>query len=114
MEILSTVGTVLGIATAIFLAIGAIAKIRGTQEMVANFDFMKLQKYRVMVGAGELLGCILLVIPTTSFYGVLLITSFMSGAVSIHLALMGGAKVTSPIMIGVVAVVSYLLHTINF
>ena len=112
MTILTIIGWVLSAAVAAMLGKGAIEKIIGTQEMVGNFAYMKLEKYRVLTGVGELLGVILLLFPMTSLYGMVLITSFMSAAVVLHLSLMGGAKTYLPIILGLLAVISHVLRTI--
>lgn len=111
MTILAIIGWVLTVGVGAMLGKGAVEKIIGTQEMIGNFAYMKLDNYRVVTGVGELLGVILLAIPTTSLYGMVLITSFMSAAVVLHLALMGGAKTQIPIALGVGAILSYLLRT---
>jgi hypothetical protein len=110
MELLQIIGWTLSIITGLFLAKGAIDKIVGTQEMVGNFAFMKLEKYRLMTGLGELLGVILLLIPMTSLFGTILITSFMSAAVVMHLSLMGGAKTYIPIIVGLLALAGHFLR----
>jgi hypothetical protein len=112
MTILTIIGWVLSAAVAAMLGKGAIEKIIGTQEMVGNFAYMKLEKYRILTGVGELLGVILLLFPMTSLYGMVLITSFMSAAVVLHLSLMGGAKTYLPIILGLLAVISHVLRTI--
>lgn len=112
MTILTIIGWVLTAVVAAMLGKGAIEKLIGTQEMVGNFAYMKLEKYRVLTGVGELLGVILLLFPITSLYGMVLVTSFMSAAVVLHLSLMGGAKTYLPILIGVLAVLSHVLRTI--
>lgn len=112
MTILAIIGWALTAAVAVMLGKGAIEKIIGTQEMVGNFAFMKLEKYRMLTGVGELLGVILLAIPMTSLYGMVLITSFMSAAVVLHLSLMGGAKTQIPLLIGIGAVLAHLLRTL--
>ena len=112
MTILAIIGWALTAIVAVMLGKGAIEKIIGTQEMVGNFAFMKLEKYRMLTGVGELLGIILLAIPMTSLYGMVLITSFMSAAVVLHLSLMGGAKTQVPLLIGIGAVLGYLLRTL--
>lgn len=106
------IGWALTAVVAVMLGKGAVEKLIGTQEMVGNFAFMKLEKYRVLTGVGELLGVILLAIPSTSLYGMVLITSFMSAAVVLHLSLMGGAKTQIPLLLGLGAVLSYLLRTL--
>ena len=112
MITLSLIGwLVTGIVT-IFLGKGAIEKLIGTQEMVGNFAYMKLEKYRISTGLGELLGVVLLAIPMTSLYGMVLIVSFMSAAVALHLSLMNGAKTYMPLIVGILAVLSYILRTI--
>lgn len=110
MEILTILGWVLSFFTVVFLGEGAVEKIIGTQKMVGNFAYMKLDKYRVLTGIGELFGIILFLIPTTSLYGTILITCFMSAAVVLHLSLMGGAKTYVPILVGLGAVLGYLLR----
>ena len=112
MTILTIIGWVLSAAVAAMLGKGAIEKIIGTQEMVGIFAYMKLEKYRILTGVGELLGVILLLFPMTSLYGMVLITSFMSAAVVLHLSLMGGAKTYLPIILGLLAVISHVLRTI--
>lgn len=113
MTILTIIGWVLSFATALFLGKGAIDKIRGTQEMVGNFAYMKLENYRILTGCGELLGAILLLIPQTSIIGALLISCFMSGALVMHLSAMGGAKKEIPILVGVASILGYMLTHIS-
>jgi hypothetical protein len=110
MELLQIIGWVFSVATALILGKGAIDKIIGTQEMVGNFAFMKLEKYRLVTGLGELLGVVLLLIPMTSFLGAILIASFMSAATVIHLSLMGGNKTWFPILLGVLGLVGHFLR----
>ena len=112
MITLSLIGWLLTGIVTIFLGKGAIEKIIGTQEMVGNFAYMKLEKYRVPTGLGELLGVVLLAIPMTSLYGMVLITSFMSAAVALHLSLMNGAKTYIPVIVGILSVIAYILRTI--
>ena len=112
MITLSLIGWLITGLVTIFLGKGAIEKLIGTQEMVGNFAYMKLDKYRIPTGVGELLGVILLAIPMTSLYGMVLIVSFMSAAVDLHLSLMNGAKTYVPLMVGILAVLSYILRTI--
>jgi hypothetical protein len=112
MDILQIIGWALSVAIALFLGKGAIDKLIGTQEMVGNFAFMKLEKYRVLTGLGELLGVVLLLIPSTSLFGAILIASFMSAATVMHLSLMGGSKTYIPIMIGVTGLLGHFLRVL--
>ena len=110
MELLQIIGWALSVVTALFLGKGAIEKLIGTKEMVGNFAYMKLDKYRVVTGLGELLGVVLLLIPSTSLFGAILIASFMSAAVVMHLSLMGGAKTYVPIIVGLLALAGHFLR----
>jgi uncharacterized membrane protein len=109
MSILSIIGWVITAIVSFFLLKGGFDKIRGTQEMVGNFSYMKLDKYRIVVGIAELLGIVLLVTPGLSLYGMVIIVSLMSGAAALHLSLMGGDKTWLPVVIGVGAILSHLL-----
>ena len=109
MSILAIIGLVISVLTALVLVKGSIDKIMGTEEMKANFSFMKLEKIRVATGVGELLAAVLLVIPATSLYGAILISCFMSGAVALHLSLMGGVKTYVPLLVGAGAFLGYIL-----
>lgn len=110
---LEMVGWLLTIVTVIMLGKGAVGKVMGTAEMVGNFNYMKLTDYRVSVGVVELLGLVLLVIPGLSLYGAVLIACTMSAAVALHLSLMGGAKVSAPVIVGVLALLSHILRTVH-
>lgn len=112
MTITAIIGWLFTAVIAFMLGKGGTEKILGSEEMVGNFQFMKLEKYRVLTGVGELLGVVLLMIPETSLYGMVLITSFMSAATVLHLSLMGGAKTHMPIIIGVLTILSHILRTI--
>ena len=112
MEVLQIIGWALSVITGLFLGKGAIDKIVGTQEMVGNFAFMKLEKYRLVTGLGELLAVVLLLIPMTSLFGAILISCFMSAAVVMHLSLMGGNKTYVPILVGVFTLIGHFLRGI--
>ena len=112
MDILQIIGWALSVATGLFLGKGAIEKIIGTKEMVGNFAYMKLEKYRLLTGVGELLAVVLLLIPMTSLFGAILIASFMSAAAVMHLSLMGGSKTYIPIIVGVAGLLGHFLRAI--
>ena len=110
MTVLCIIGWVLSVATSLFLAKNAFDKIRGTEESKGNFKFMNLENYRLQTGLGEMLGAVLLLIPMTSVIGLVLISTFMGGAVVAHLSLMGGNKKEFPIAVWFGALVGYLLR----
>lgn len=110
MTVLCIIGWALSIATSLFLAKNALDKIRGTEESKGNFKFMNLENYRLQTGLGEMLGAVLLLVPMTSVIGLVLISTFMGGAVVAHLSLMGGNKKEFPIAVWFGALVGYLLR----
>jgi hypothetical protein len=88
---------------AFMLGIAGVSKLIGTEEMVNNFSFMNLSTYLPLVGLAEIAAVVLLAIPKTSMYGAVLITALMSAAAVMHLSLMGGVGVATPIFIGLFA-----------
>lgn len=110
MTLLSILGWILTMPVVYFLAKSGSEKIIGTNESVGNFQFMKLEKYRVMVGVSEIAASVLLMIPATSLYGLVLISSLMGGAVALHLSLMGGNKTWFPVLMGLLSIASYLIR----
>jgi hypothetical protein len=96
-------GWVFTAVVTLMLGMTAIGKLSNSEDLVKSFEMMKLLPYMKWIGIAEFLGIGLLVYPRTSIYGAVLISSLMSGAVSLHLALMGGASLMVPIMLGVLA-----------
>ena len=96
--------------TFFMLGLGGVSCIIGTDEMVKNFTFMNLLPYIEFIGVFKLLSVVLLVIPRTSLYCAALVGSIMSAAVALHLSIMGGEGVTTPIVIGSMAWLSYFLR----
>lgn len=107
---LENLGWLLTSAVVILLGMSAFSKIMATEEMIKNFEFMKLTPYLSTVGLLELAAIILLSLPKTSIYGAILISCLMSGALSLHLSLMGGEKMMVPIFIGILAWASHCLR----
>jgi len=65
----------------------------------------------VFVGLVELAAVILLMVPRTSMLGALGVSTTMAGAVAVHFALLGGAGIAVPIMLGVLAWSGHCLRT---
>ena len=106
----NNIGLLLKSLTFFMLGLGGISCIVGTDDMVKNFTFMNLLPYIEFVGVLKLLAIVLLVIPRTSLYGAALVGSIMSAAVALHLSLMGGEGVVTPIVIGSMAWLGYFLR----
>ena len=104
-------GWVLTALITLLIGFSAFNKVIGSEEMVKGFESMKLLPYMKLIGLGELVGLGLLIYPRTSIYGAVLLSSFMSGAVALHMSLFGGANVLVPIMIGVIGWSAHCLRT---
>jgi putative oxidoreductase len=73
-----------------FVAAGC-AKLAGVPAMVQVFEAIGLgQWFRLVTGAVEITGAILLVAPRTIGLGAALLTATMTGAVFTHIVLIGG------------------------
>ena len=104
-------GWFLTVVLTIMVGMSALGKITGSEQMVKTFESLNLIPYMMWIGIGELIGLGLLIYPRTSIYGAVLLSSLMSGAVALHLSLMGGATVMLPIWLGVLAWSAHCLRT---
>ena len=108
---LKNLGWVLTALVTFMLGMSSVSKIVGTEEMVKNFTSMNLLPYLALLGFVELAGVVMLVIPKTAKYGAVLLSSYLSGAVAIHMAMMGGTGVMVPIILGLAVWSAYCLRT---
>jgi len=108
---LKNLGWVLTAIVSLMIGMSGISKIIGTQEMTNNFTFMNLLSYMALLGVIEFAGVVMLIIPKTSKYGAILLSSYLSGAVAIHMAMMGGNGVMLPIVLGLVVWTAHCLRT---
>ena len=93
------------------LGMSSVSKIIGTQEMIANVTFMNILPYLALLGVVELAGVVMLVIPKTSKYGAILLSSYLSGAFAIHLSMMGGTGAIMPFVLGLTVWTAHCLRT---
>ena len=108
---LKNLGWLLTFLVAFMLGMSSISKIMSTEEMVKNFTFMNLLPYLALLGFVELAGVVMLIIPKTSKYGAVLLSSYLSGAVALHLAMMGGVGVMTPIILGLAVWTAHCLRS---
>jgi uncharacterized membrane protein YphA (DoxX/SURF4 family) len=108
---LKNLGWALTAILTFMLGMSGVSKIVGTQEMINNFTFMNLLPYLALLGVVELAGVVMLVIPKTSKYGAILLSSYLSGAVAIHLSMMGGTGVMMPFVLGLSVWSAHCLRT---
>ena len=81
-----------------FGAAGA-AKLAGVPMMVQVFDAIGFgQWFRYVTGVVEILGVVMLLLPTTAFFGALWLTATMAGAVATHLILIGGSPLPALVL----------------
>ena len=92
------------------LGMSSVSKLIGTEEMVGNFTFMNLLPYMKVLGVVELIGVVMFVTPKLSKYGSVLLSSYLSGAVAIHLAMMGGQGILVPFVLGLGVWSAYYLR----
>lgn len=72
-----------------------------------QMEQMKLGDWRVIIGIGEIVSALLFLIPKTNKYGLLLLSSYMGGAIIIHM--MNGLSIGMPtVVLLLVWVVGYL------
>jgi len=76
--------TLLVVIAAIFIPT-AVMKFTNAEQVVANFSKWDLVKWKNVIGAMELVGLVLLLIPKTNLVGALILTSIMFGAIYTHL-----------------------------
>ena len=108
---LKNLGWVLTALVTIMMGMSGVSKLIGTEEMIKNFTYMNLLPYLALFGVLELAGVVMLIIPKTSKYGAILLSSYLSGAVAIHLSMMGGEGVLVPFILGLLVWSSHCLRT---
>ena len=111
---LKNLGWVLTALVTFMLGMSSVTKLIGTEEMIKNFTFMNLLPYLKLLGFVELVGVFMFIVPKTSKYGAILLSCYLSGAVAIHLSMMGGQGSLLPIYLGLVVWSAHCLRTYNF
>lgn len=80
-----------------FLAAGA-AKLLGNPDMISLFDAIGVgQWFRYVTGTLEVLGAVLLIVPSQTAFGALLLLCVMAGAILAHLTVLHTAP-TAPLV----------------
>ncbi|HZR46438.1 MAG TPA: DoxX family protein [Candidatus Manganitrophaceae bacterium] len=95
------------LGAAMFLMAGS-SKLTGNQQMVQAFEMIGLgQWFRVLTGALEVIGAVLLLVPQTAFFGALLLAIVMVGAVIAHLFVLGGSPAMAVILLLAMAIIAW-------
>lgn len=83
---------VLHVLVAAFLFSAGISKLAGAEEAVVLFDNVGIGQWlRYVTGMLEIIGSVLLLIPSLSPVGALLLAMVMTGAIGAHLFVIGGS-----------------------
>ncbi|HWE95021.1 MAG TPA: DoxX family protein [Tepidisphaeraceae bacterium] len=94
------------LAALAFLAAGTM-KLMGGQEVVAMFDKLGLgQWFRYVTGGMEVLGGLLLLVPSLCGVGALMLVCVMVGAITAHLTKLGGSPIAAIILLCITAVIA--------
>lgn len=92
-----------------FLAAGG-SKLAGVAAMVELFDKIGAgQDFRLLVGAIEVFGAALLLVPRTGLAGALWLGGTMVGAVGTHLFVIGGSPIPAMVLGALCAIVAWRL-----
>ena len=95
-----------GLLAFVFLGAGG-AKLYGVPLMVEEFGHMGLgQWFRYFTGSLEVLGALLILLPSLAAFGALLLICIMIGATIMHLLVIGGSAVPALVLLALSAIVA--------
>ena len=95
-----------GLLAFVFLSAGG-AKLYGVPMMVEEFGHMGLgQWFRYFTGTLEVLGALLILMPSFAAFGALLLICIMIGATITHLFVIGGSPVPALVLLTLSAVIA--------
>ncbi len=77
-----------------------------------QMEQMKLADWRIIIALGEIVSALLFLFPKTNRYGTLLLSSYMGGAIIIHMT--GGMSIMMPSVVLVLVWVGFYLRTPEF
>ena len=98
------------ILTSILLGQSGYEKIIGSELAVMNFKILGFDKFTLHFGILELLLSILILIPRTSLFGIVLISVLMVGQIILNIFVAKGVGVYSPIIILLISLMGYYLR----
>lgn len=81
-----------GLLTGLFL-FSAVGKLTTPEQM----EQLKLGNWRIIIALGEIVSSLLFLLPKTNKYGSLLLSSYMGGAIIIHMT--SGTSIVMPVMV---------------
>ena len=96
-----------GLLTALFL-FSASGKLMHPEQMAQ----MKLADWRIIIAIGEIVSALLFLIPKTNKLGTVLLSSYLGGAINIHMT--GGLPITMPAVILILVWITGALRNPEF
>ncbi|MEI8274228.1 MAG: DoxX family protein [Paludibacter sp.] len=96
-----------GLLTALFL-FSASGKLMHPEQMAQ----MKLADWRIIIAIGEIVSALLFLIPKTNKLGTVLLSSYLGGAIIIHMT--GGLPITMPAVILILVWITGALRNPEF
>ena len=96
-----------GLLALVFAGAGGV-KLYGVPVMVEEFQHMGLgQWFRYLTGALEMLGAFLILVPSLAAFGAMLLICIMTGAIIIHVFVIGGSPAPALVLLALSAIVAY-------
>lgn len=96
-----------GLLALAFAAAGT-AKLYGVPMLVEEFEHIGLgQWFRYLTGTLEILGAVLIIIPSTVAFGAVLLCCIMIGAIFTHVFVIGGSPLPAIVLLALSAIVAY-------
>jgi len=77
-----------------------------------QMEQMHLADWRIIIALGEIVSALLFLFPKTNKFGTLLLSSFMGGAIIIHMT--GGISIAMPVVVLLFVWVGFCLRDPNF
>jgi putative oxidoreductase len=96
-----------GLLALVFASAGG-AKLYGVPMLVEEFQHMGLgQWFRYFTGTLEVLGAVLILVPSLAALGAVLLICIMIGATVMHLFVIGGSPAPALVLLALSAIVAY-------
>lgn len=96
-----------GLLTALYL-FSAIGKFTDPQQ----YEKMGIGDWRIIIALGEIASALLYLFPKTNRYGTLLLSSYMGGAIVVHMST--GVSIIMPSVVLILVWVGFYLRTPDF
>jgi uncharacterized membrane protein YphA (DoxX/SURF4 family) len=93
---------------ALAFAAAGTAKLYGVPMLVEEFEHIGLgQWFRYLTGTLEILGAVLIIIPSTVAFGAILLCCIMIGAIFTHVFVIGGSPIPAIVLLALSVIVAY-------